>query len=99
MPRRSPNAITTPSGRPAAFGTRVRERIDTSKIVKKLANHIEGTEDMTATQIQAARLLLDRTVPVLKALEVQPDGDANVKTITNDKLFKVIEGQAVRKGG
>jgi hypothetical protein len=96
MPRRSPNALTTPSGRPAAFGTRVRERIDTTKVVKRLQRCALGDEEMTQTELTAARILLDRTVPVLKAIESAPEGDRSAKTITNTELFRVIEGSAER---
>lgn len=96
MPR-SPNALTTASGRPAAFGTRVRERIDSSRIVKRLQATALGEDEMTSGELQAARILLDRTVPVLKALEVNTGDDVNVKTITNAQLLDVIEGQAERK--
>jgi hypothetical protein len=94
MPRRSPNALTTPSGRPAAWGTRVRERIDTSMIVKKLTGHINGEGEMSQTQIQAARILLDRTVPVLKAIEVRHEDGGNAKTISDRQLLDIIDGQA-----
>jgi len=52
---------------------------------------------MTQTQIQAARILLDRTVPVLKAKEVNSGDDVNIKTITNAQLFDALEGECERK--
>jgi hypothetical protein len=93
----SKQALTTPSGRPAAFGNRVRDRINSTKIVNKLQAHVDGSEDMTQTQIQAARILLDRTVPVLKAKEVNGGDDVNIKTITNAQLFDALEGECERK--
>jgi hypothetical protein len=45
------------------------DSIQTSLLLKKLQNHILKEEFMTATQIQAAKLLLDRTIPVLKQIE------------------------------
>ena len=95
MPSRS---LTTPGGRPAAFGNRLKERIDSTMIVKKLAGHVDGTEDMTQTQIQAARILLDRTVPVLKAVEVTNSSD--IKDITHlsaHQLLDFIDGESTRK--
>ena len=88
--------LTTASGRPAAFGTRVRERIDSTKIVRKMCQHIENAEEtpMTQTQLTAARILLDRTVPVLKPIEVaHGDGD-DAKSISDRQLLDVIEGRA-----
>ena len=98
MPRRPANAVTTRSGRPLAWGDRVRARIDSTAIVNKLQSHVDGTEEMTQTQIQAARILLDRTLPVLKAKEVSADDGGNIKTITNTQLLDYIEGSAERKG-
>ena len=93
----SKQALTTASGRPAAFGNRVRERIDTSMVLTKLGRHVTGDEEMSATQIQAARILLDRTVPVLKAVEVQGNQEVrDVKTIRTADLLDAIEGEARR---
>ena len=97
MATRPQHALTTPSGRPAAFGNRVRERIDTSMVLTKLGRHVTGDEEMSATQIQAARILLDRTVPVLKAVEVQGNQEVrDVKTIRTADLLDAIEGEARR---
>ena len=84
-------------GRPRAFGERQRARIDSSVILGKLANHVTGDDEMSATQIQAARILLDRTVPVLKAVEVQGNQEVrDVKTIRTADLLDAIEGEARR---
>ena len=91
--------MTTPSGRPAAFGMRVRERIDVSRTINKLQTHLFSNDEadkMSMADIQVAKLLLAKSVPDLKAIEVRQDGDTNAKTITNNELFKVIEGQAKR---
>ena len=90
-------ALTTKSGRPAAFGQKVRDRIDTTVILRTLGNHVTGKEEMSATQIQAARILLDRTVPVLRAVEVRTNQQVrDVREITTSELFDVIEGKAKR---
>ena len=65
-------------------------------IVNRLIRHVQGEEEMTQTQIQAARMLLDRTVPVLKPIESGGDGDSTAKDITNAQLFTLIEGKAER---
>jgi hypothetical protein len=90
--------LTTPAGRPAAFGMRVRERIDTSMIINKLHRVVEGTEEMTMVQLQSAKILLNKTVPDLKAMEVTQTGDIDAKTVTNQQLIDVIEGQSKRIG-
>ena len=81
-----------------AWGMRVRERIDSAAIVNQLERIALGQEEGTQTQINAARILLDRTLPAIKPIEVDQGTDSNAKTITNDQLFAVIEGQAKRIG-
>ena len=81
-----------------AWGLRVRERIDSAQIVNQLQRCVMGEEEMTQTQINAARILLDRTLPTLKPLEVYQGSDSNAKVITNDQLLNVIEGQVSRVG-
>ena len=86
---------TTASGRPATFGARTRERINTTRIVDKLEAHIDNNErtPMTQTQINAARILLDRTVPVLKQLEIRADDIRDVREIPAHALLDIIEGE------
>lgn len=66
-------------------------------IVTKLQACVRGDEQMTATQLNAARILLNRTVPELKSLEiVQKSEDADIKTISASDLLDVIEGSSKR---
>lgn len=46
-----------------------RERIKTTMIVKRLEDHIDGRCELSTTQIQAARILLDRTLPSMSQVE------------------------------
>jgi hypothetical protein len=65
-------------------------------IVDRLQKHVDGKHEMTATQIQAARILLDRTVPVLKATEVNINAN-DIKDITHLQgagLIQLLEGEA-----
>ena len=63
----------------------VREKIRSSQIVKALEHHALGENgiDMSETQVQAARILLDKCVPNLNATEHSgPDGGSiPLKTI------------------
>lgn len=43
-----------------------RLRIKTSMLVKRLEDHAVGKVKMEATQVQAAKILLDRTLPVIR---------------------------------
>jgi len=80
------------------YGQRAREKIDSTLILKKLANHVQDADSnpLSQTQIAAAKLLLDRTVPTIRPIEVKQEGDRNAKTITNSELFLMIEGQSKR---
>jgi predicted RNase H-related nuclease YkuK (DUF458 family) len=84
------------SGGQLTWGQRARQKIDSTRTVQALQQHVFGEREMTQTQINAARILLDRTLPVIKAIEIQQDTGQDAKTITNDQLFAVIEGQAKR---
>lgn len=78
------------------WGAKVRMRIDAGKIVERLQRVALGEEEATQSEIMAARLLLDRTLPVIKPMEVEADVGQSAKTITNDNLFRIIEGNAKR---
>lgn len=47
----------------------VRAKIGVSQITNRLQKHIDGEIELTATQIQAARILLDKSLPNLQATE------------------------------
>ena len=46
-----------------------REKIRTGVLLDRLAKHVVGTVEMSATQVQAARILLGKTIPDMKAIE------------------------------
>lgn len=52
----------------------VRQKIQASVLVDRLHKHASGELEMTASQIRAAEILLDRSVPKLS--QVQHSGDA-----------------------
>jgi hypothetical protein len=92
-----PNGEIRTNGR-QTWGQRTREKIDCTRIVERFQRVALGEEEATMTELNAARMLLDRKLPVIKAIEIDTGGDRNAKTITNDQLFAVIEGQAKRIG-
>lgn len=47
----------------------VRDRIQTSMIVNRLTAHIAGTCELKPTQVQAAQILLNKTLPNLSQAE------------------------------
>jgi hypothetical protein len=93
-----PNGEITVNGR-ATWGQRTRQKIDAGTIVDKLQAHVNGHYEMSQTQINAARILLDRTLPVIKPIEIDTNQGGNAKTITNNQLIDFIEGTAERIDG
>lgn len=51
----------------------VRQKIQASVLIDRLTKHAEGELEMTATQIRAAEILLDRSVAKLS--QIQHTGD------------------------
>jgi len=84
------------NGAVITWGQRARQRIDSTLIVERVQRCALGKEDMTQTELMAARMLLDRTLPMIQPIRVATEGGRDAKSITNDDLFKVIEGQAKR---
>jgi hypothetical protein len=50
-----------------------RDRIKTSMLVNRLADHVLNGQDMSPTQIRAAEILLKKTLPDLSAQEITGD--------------------------
>ena len=63
-----------------------RQRIKTTMIVERLAKHIVGELELSSTQIRAAEILLNKTLPNLSAAQV----DSTVKLETS--LAGLISG-------
>lgn len=76
---------------------RHRESIRAGLIIRRLQDHIEDGErhPMSATQIQAARILLAKVAPDLKAVEVAPAESArSPHSLTAAQLLAAIDGEA-----
>lgn len=62
----------------------VREHIQTTQIVKRLQNHIDGEVDLKPSQVTAALGLLRKTIPDLAKTEVTgEDGKPLAVAIVN----------------
>jgi len=87
------------NGKLNSHNERLRQKIRTGMIVTRLGKHVKGEIEMSSTQIQAARILLDRTLPPLKPFDTQAlsNGIKDVSHLTPQFLLSVIEGQASRK--
>jgi hypothetical protein len=60
--------------------TKTRDAIQTGLLVNRLQDHAVGNIEMTTSQIRAAQILLNKTIPDLKAIE--HSGDAENPVIT-----------------
>ena len=58
--------------------TRTREKIKTSMLVNALVNHVLGKNEMSATQVRAAEILLRKTLPDMQRTEHELEGEGFV---------------------
>lgn len=56
----------------------VRAKIQASQLVNRLTGHVLGTVEMSATQVQAAKILLGKTLPDLSSVEMAGEGGGAV---------------------
>ena len=60
----------------------VCDKIQAIRIVEELQRHVFGEREMTSTEIRAAEILLNKSVPNLQATELTgADGDALTVTV------------------
>lgn len=60
---------------------KTRAKIQTTQIVKRLTDHMNGEVKMSSTQMRAAEILLRKSLPDLTAVDISGDMQADV-TIT-----------------
>jgi hypothetical protein len=65
----------------------VRQKIQASVLIDRLHKHVEGEIEMTATQVQAANSLLDRSVPKLSQIQHVGDADNPVQANLNVRFL------------
>lgn len=71
-----------------------REKIKVSAILNRLNNHALGDEEMTASQIQAAQILLKKTVPDLQSIaHTGPNGEGAVQ-VDNSVTIRFVKSDA-----
>ena len=70
--------MTKRRGRPAGFKMpeEHRTKIANSKILNRLIGHVEGTEDMSTSQVQAGLGLLKKCLPDLTSVELSGPKDS-----------------------
>lgn len=80
----------------------VRKKIQADKIILSLQNHVAGKSELSATQIQAAKILLDKSIsnaPTDVNVGGQSDNPVTV-SIGNSKswLAEIIANAANKQG-
>ena len=90
-------ALTTESGRPAAYYERLRSRIQAGQIVTRVQQCALGEIEMTNVEFQAAKLLINKTIPDLPAPSADPlAGAKDISHANPHTLLSIIEGEAER---
>lgn len=54
----------------------IREKIQGSQIINRLQSHVMGEADMSPSQVNAAKTLLGKVIPDLKAIEHNGDPES-----------------------
>lgn len=67
------------------------DSIQTSKLIKRVQDHVLEGEEMSQSQMAGAKLLLSKTMPDMKAIENSFDGD-NVKIVIGS-FVAPVEGE------
>lgn len=70
----------------------VRKKIQASQIVNRLMGHINGEHELSATQVNAANILLRKTLPDLSAVVLSGDEDNPVSVVTRVELVPLGNG-------
>lgn len=63
-----------------------RAKIQTSQLLNRLQNHVDGNNQMSNTQIKAAEILLRKSLPDLAAVTISGDSENPVALEVTWKL-------------
>ncbi len=63
-----------------------RAKIQTTQIIKRLASHVLGECEMSATQVAAALGLLRKVLPDLAVTDLNIDGELRNRDVTDQPL-------------
>jgi hypothetical protein len=58
---------------------KTKKLIQASQLINRLILHANGKCDMSATQVNAAKIVIGKVIPDLKAIEVTGEGGGAVK--------------------
>ena len=63
----------------------IREKIQGSMLINRLCNHVESDKPegtMSASQVNAAKILLNKVIPDLKSIELSSDKENPMHMVT-----------------
>ena len=94
MPKEQNKTLKRRKGRPLLKHHQedVKAKIGTGLILKRLENHVIGKLELSATQIQAAHILLRKTIPDLSSIEqvtINPDNTLTEQEI-KDRIAALV---------
>jgi hypothetical protein len=64
----------------------IRLKIQATQLINRLQAHIDGRVTLTPTQIRAIDILLRKSVPDLRRIELIGDADAPLRTVNKIEL-------------
>jgi hypothetical protein len=70
-----------------------RKKIQTSQIINRLTKHILGTIDLTTSQVRAAEILLNKTLPNLAATHNTEETGKTLEEWLNDLPPETFEAE------
>lgn len=68
----------------------VRARIQVGAILSRLAKHVDGDIELSPTQISAAKLLLDKSLPSLAHTTISGEGGAPISVVLSREDMDVL---------
>ena len=75
-----------------------RDRINTGILLNRLQDHVVGKAEMSSTQVQAAKVLLNKTLPDLQAVQHSGPNEGPIPVVngTPAEFKKVAEEVAAK---
>jgi len=62
----------------------IRKKIQASQLVNRLTNHALGKEEMSATQVRAAEILLKKSMPDLSQVEGAGEDGSHILKVVHE---------------
>ena len=79
--------------RNAMLHEEARQKIKTTQLINRLQNHALGGVEMTATQVQATRILLAKCLPDISESKVTVHS-GDVRHMSDADLYRIIAGHS-----